>query len=166
MLARAFLAFPMAGLWLALSSDRSLGSFVVGYVFGFAVLYLALQGREINIRLSRLPDQLVALVLYTVILFWDILISSFDVARRVLDPRCPMSPGIIDTSTQDETGNTLVAALSMHAITVTPGEMVVGYDEKTRIMSVHCINSDAARLTLESDQAKRLNLIRRILGDV
>ena len=159
----ALIALPMAGLWLALSKEQTLDSFIVGYIFGFAVLTLV-RSRTFNMNSARIPSQILALVQYTAVLLWEILLSSTDVALRVLNPKCPVSPGILETSTQDADKDTLIAALSMHAITVTPGEMVIAYDEDTAIMTVHCLNAETARDTLAPEQAERLKLIKRMLG--
>ena len=104
------------------------------------------------------------LVIYGLALFKDILLSSIDVARRVLDPTCPIDPEIVPVSTQDDENNSLIAGLSIHGITVTPGEMVVGYDEDEGVMYVHCLNGEASKPTLDPEQSRRLARIKRIMG--
>lgn len=159
----AVLSVPMAIIWLALSNELTLDSFLLGYIVAFAILYLVAD-RNIEINLAKLPGQLLATVIYTIKLLWEILIASLDIARRVLDPRLPIEPDIIAVSVQDPTNNAFIAGLSMHAITVTPGEMVVGYDEDEGVMYVHVLNAAKSRQTLDKDQASRLALIKRIMG--
>lgn len=164
MLRSAVLATPLAVLWMALSSEVNIEGFILGYIIGFAVLMLV-QEEVVKVDLQKLPGQIIALIIYVGYLVWEILLSSIDVARLVLDPKCPISPDIVPVSTQDDEHSRYVAGMSMHAITVTPGEMVVGYDEAEGIMYVHCLDSEAALKTLDGDQTRRLKLIRRILGN-
>jgi multicomponent Na+:H+ antiporter subunit E len=155
-------AFPLMGLWLALSNELTLESGVIGYLLGLAVLFAV--GDDFAVTPQKLPGQLVNLVIYGLALFKDILLSSIDVARRVLDPTCPIDPEIVPVSTQDDENNSLIAGLSIHGITVTPGEMVVGYDEDEGVMYVHCLNGEASKPTLDPEQSRRLARIKRIMG--
>lgn len=156
------LAAPMAALWMAIASSVSFGSFAVGYVLAIALLTV-LQVSHVQIDYRRLPDQALALVVYCVTLARDILLSSLDVARRVLDPKLPLNPGIIKVSTQDERESDYVAAFSAHGITITPGELVVDFDGG-HTMLVHCLDTEASWANAEKAQARRLHLLRRIEG--
>lgn len=156
------LAVPMAALWMAIASNISLGAFAVGYVLGMALLTM-LQVSHVRVDYRRLPDQALALAVYSVTLARDILLSSVDVARRVLDPKLPLNPGIIKVSTQDERESDYVAAFSAHGITITPGELVVDFDGG-QTMLVHCLDTEASRANAEKAQARRLRLLRRIEG--
>jgi multicomponent Na+:H+ antiporter subunit E len=162
MIATAILAAPMAVLWMVVSSGVSLESFAVGYGLGFAVLYM-LKIENVQVERRRLPDQIKAFGIYTVTLARDIWLSSIDVARRVLDPELPLNPGMIAVPTQDETESDFTAAFSAHGITITPGELVVDF-EGSHTMYVHCLDVEASGKNAAQAQAKRLNLLRRIIG--
>jgi multicomponent Na+:H+ antiporter subunit E len=64
--------------------------------------------------------------------------------------------------TQDETHSASIAALSAHAITITPGELVVDFDG-AKVMYVHCLDTEATSKTADPAQAARLKLLRRVL---
>lgn len=162
MVATALLAVPMAGLWMIVSGGISLDSFFVGYVLGFAILMM-LNVRQIEINVRKLPDQVVAFVIYTLTLMRDIWLSSVDVARRVLDPNMPMQPGMIAVRTQDADESEFAAAFSAHGITITPGELVVDFDDK-HTMYVHCLDVEASSQSADKAQTKRLSLLKRIQG--
>lgn len=164
MLTIAVLAVPMAVLWVLVCSDPSIGSLVVGYGLGFAILYM-LNVCNIEIDRRRLPDQVSALFVYTVTLMRDIWLSSVDVAKRVLDPELPMNPGVIAVATQDETECDFTAAFSAHGITITPGELVVDFDG-SHTMYVHCLDVEASSKNADNAQTKRLKLLNRIKGKV
>lgn len=162
MLVTAFLAVPMSVLWMVVSGSLSPESLVVGYALGFAVLFM-MKVDNIQIDTRKLPDQIVAFCIYTVTLARDVLLSSVDVARRVLDPELPLNPGLIAVPTQDETESDFTAAFSAHGITITPGELVVDF-EGSHTMYVHCLDVDASAQKATEAQTKRLSLLRRIVG--
>ncbi|NDJ87069.1 MAG: hypothetical protein GYB66_14415 [Chloroflexi bacterium] len=166
MLQIALLSFPLAFLWVTLSNETSVASFAVGYVVSAAIVTLVRGNEEVNISITRLPLQLWWLAVYIADLLVEILLSGLDVAWRVLHPKLLINPGIVPVDTQDDTHNQFITALSIHWITVTPGEMVVDFQEDERCtMLVHCLDVDASRPKLDKAQAERLRLIRRILDD-
>jgi multicomponent Na+:H+ antiporter subunit E len=156
------LAVPMALLWMVISGSISLGSFVVGFALGFAVLTL-MKTENIQLEWRKLPDQIAALFVYTATLMRDIWLSSMDVLKRVLDPELPMNPGMIAVPTQDDSESDFIAAFSAHGITITPGELVVDF-EGSHTMYVHCLDVDASGQSANAAQTKRLKLLRRIEG--
>lgn len=164
MIAIAFMAVVMSGLWMAVSGSVSLGSFSVGYVLGFAILFvLKLEGIQIDYR--YLPQQVAAFCIYIITLARDIWYSSVDVTRRVLNPNLPLNPGIIAVATQDDSGSDFTAAFSAHGITITPGELVIDF-EGHHTMYVHCLDIEASGSSADGAQTKRLNLLRRIKGEI
>ena len=186
MLTRLLIALPLSLLFMTVSDQWSIQGFVLGYAIGFGVMLLIgdIPG-ETNV--VRLPSQLFWLTRYVLRLAWDILLSGFDVARRVLDPRLPINPGELLVSTQDDTQNIILSALSAHSITVTPGEMVedsvthdVGLQEldgtptggggrkrknQPLFMVVHTLDIDESNSRADREQAQRMRLLRRFVLD-
>lgn len=162
MVATALLAIPFAIMWMVLTATLSLGGFGVGFIIGFAVLY-SLKLDKIHINFRRLPGQIVAFCIYSVALARDIWNCSVDVAKRVLNPKMPMQPGIIAVLTQDPDESDFTAAFSAHGITITPGELVVDFDG-SHTMYVHCLDVEVSSQNADAAQLKRLTLLRRIIG--
>jgi len=156
----AILALPIGLLWVLVTDRLSLDSFALGYALGIVVA-LVLGGRNARLSPRRIPAQFVALVVYSVTLTRDIFLSAFDVARRVVDPKLPLATGIIEVETGED--DTVIAALSAHSITITPGEMVVDFTGNER-MYVHCLDVNVSDKTLQNAQTRRVTLFRRILG--
>ncbi|MCI0352470.1 MAG: Na+/H+ antiporter subunit E, partial [Acidobacteriales bacterium] len=74
------LSFPMALLWMIFARQISPEGFIIGYIFGFAVLMLirlntSIEAGEQPIQLTRIPRQIAALVTYSVRLSIDVLLS-------------------------------------------------------------------------------------------
>lgn len=170
MIQRLLLSIPMAIAWMMLTGLLSLESFLVGMFVSFLILSLLFPNmKPRTLKELRLLERTWAAIQYTLILFRDIYLSAMDVARRVLDPALPMNPGIIVTPTDyapkpDEADiSELVAAISAHGITITPGELVIGFDGKDK-MYVHCLDVDASSANAAGNQAKRLALLRKIFS--
>lgn len=162
MIQRLLLAVPMGIAWMVLTSNLALDAFLVGYVIGSAILMLVSPNGE-KIEFARLPGQLRALAVYTVVLGRDILLSGIDVAKKVIRKDMELRSGIIAVPTQDPTENDTIAALSAHAITITPGELVVDFDGG-RALYVHCLDAEASARGADAAQARRLGLLNRIMG--
>ncbi len=173
MLLTFVLAVPMALLWMIFARQVSFEGFTVGYILGFAVVLVirlntSFDDSENSVKLSKIPSQVFALVIYIAKLSLDVFLSGIDVAGKVLQPDMPIKPGTHTISTQDENNHDLVSALSAHSITITPGELVIDYSQDENgqtLMLVHALDREASsKEKLERDQSERLNLIRRILG--
>ena len=173
MLINIIYTVPMALLWMIFARQFSIEGFIVGSVFGFAILMVirintSFEEEDEAVQLTRIPSQLIALMIYIFRLTVDVILSGVDVARKVLDPKMPINPGTYTIKTQDETNNATISALSGHSITITPGELVIDYGEDEHgntTMLVHTLDKEASNLDkLEKDQRKRLSLIRQILG--
>ncbi len=160
----------MALAWMPLTANFSLDSFGVGYVLSFAILWVLFYGGVPAKRPGQqLPAQAVAAVLYLLTLFRDIFISAVDVAKRVIDPKMPLAPGIIAVATQvgeesADTADTLAAA-SAHGITITPGELVIDFDG-SQTMYVHCLDVGASAQVAEANQTRRLSTSKKEVADV
>ncbi|GAB5492609.1 MAG: Na+/H+ antiporter subunit E [Phototrophicaceae bacterium] len=173
MLLTFVLSVPMALLWIVFSRQLSFEGFIVGYIFGFAILTVirlntTFDDRSESLKLWRIPFQVFALIVYILQLSLDVFLSGLDVAGKVLNPKMPINPGIHTISTQDKSNSDLISALSAHSITITPGELVIDYQEDSdgqTLMLVHTLDKEASsKEKLEHEQSERLSLIRRILG--
>ncbi len=162
MLTSFLMAIPLAVTWMLVIGDVSLDSLLVGWVIGVALAVL-LRSESAVIHWRKFPGQVLALAIYTLTLFRDIWLSSVDVAKRVLNPALPMNPGILRVSTQDKTKSDVIAAFSAHGITITPGELVVDFDDSDG-MYVHCLDIGASAQSAPGAQTRRLGYLRRILG--
>ncbi len=156
-------SLPMSLLFMTLSDQWTLDGFILGFVVGLVTLLLIGDRRD-PVNIVRLPGRLLWFVRYVVGLAWAILLSGLDVARRVLDPRLPVQPGEFTISTQDKSRDVLLSALSAHAITVTPGEMVEDFEEGDgeTLMVIHTLDIDATTANAEREQTNRITTLKRI----
>lgn len=75
---------------------------------------------------------------YVPVFLWECLKANIDVALRVLNPRLPISPGIVKVKTtlKSDTALTFLA----NSITLTPGTLCVDIDAEKGILYIHWID--------------------------
>lgn len=149
----------MTAVYLALTANLQLSNIVAGLLlslFIFALIRPTVQ--RVNWRL--LPATTVALLRYVVTLAYDLIVSGIQVARIVLNPKLPIQQGniAIPTDCESETAQ----ALSAHAITLTPGEMVVEMaDDGT--MYTHVLDVSHAAESVSDAQRRREQMLEQIM---
>jgi multicomponent Na+:H+ antiporter subunit E len=149
---------PLLLVYLALTADLSVSNLILGTVIAAAVSYLIHPPqREFNLR--RLPAATLAMAQYIFILAIDVGKNGLQVARIVLTPSLPIEPGIIAIPSLCETE--AGTALSAHAITVSPGELVVEISEDGT-MYTHCLDATNSEAKAAEAQQLRLNLLQKI----
>lgn len=149
------------GFWLLLSGR--LDPVHLGLGVGCSLL-VALFSHDLLIRDSQgILRRLLILIRFIPFLgwlVWQIIIANIDVARRVVDPKLPLSPGIIKLSSRLK-GDVAQTTLAT-SITLTPGTMtvdIVGND-----FYVHClaIEDEQKILEIEREFARQ---VERLFGD-
>jgi multicomponent Na+:H+ antiporter subunit E len=147
-------------VYLAVTANAEPANIALGLLIA-GMVTLLVRPRSGPTDLRRLPGALWGLVRYTAILAVDILKNGFIVARIVLDPDLPIRPGII--AVPSGCPSELTTALSAHAITVTPGELVIGIDEQ-HVLYVHCLDVlRSAEDTIQA-QTRRRELFSKIFS--
>lgn len=155
------LAVMMAVGWVILTAQINIEGFVIGFSVSLVVVMLLV--RDVKLNPMRLPIQVFALVVYSIVLARDIFLSGIDVAQYVIGDLMGTkkpNPGIAVLNVKDD--GEIINALTAHGITITPGQLVVDYDNEGNVY-VHCLDIASAE-KLEADQDKRLVHLRRIIG--
>jgi multicomponent Na+:H+ antiporter subunit E len=149
---------PLLLIYLALTSDLSLPNILLGLLVSFSVTLLIRPVRR-AMPAGRVPGAFLALLEYIFILALDVLKNGLQVARIVLTPSLPIKPGIIAIPSLCATD--MGTALSAHAITVSPGELVVEISEDG-VMYTHCLDATGSEEKAAEAQRMRVNLLQRI----
>jgi multicomponent Na+:H+ antiporter subunit E len=147
-------------IYLALTMNLEISNIVVALLIGIGVSLFIKPG-HINVSISQLPRSIVTFFVYVVLLILDVIRSGINVARIVLDPKLPIRPGVV--AIKSGTKNELGTALSAHAITITPGEMVIEIgDDGT--MYTHCLDAVVSGAGADAAQAKRREMLEKIFN--
>lgn len=145
-------------IYLALTGNMELANIVVGALIG-AGISLLVRPKQLSFDWKRLPFTLWSILRYLGLLLIDMVKSAVQVGRLLLNPDLPIKPGVvaIETGCQSELGS----ALSAHAITLTPGELVLGMDDQG-ILYVHCLDASQSANYAEEAQQLRQELLSKI----
>lgn len=133
----------IATVWCLIVGSFSPRKVLFGLLLG--AIYAAVTGtwRRARAPVSNLPRRLAYLAIYALILVpYDIVQSNFDLARRLLRRTPDIDPGIVRMSIGHMPP--AASALVAHAITMSPGEVVVDYSEDEKTMYIHLIDVSAA----------------------
>ena len=151
---------PLLFVYLELSSNFELSNIIVGLMIVTGIVKL-IRPRRLPTDLRRLPSSVLALMRYLIKLVYDVIASGIQVARIVMDPALPIKPGIVSISSECE--SEMATALSAHAITLAPGEMVVEMDEKG-VMYTSCLDTTNSEKYIEDAQKIRKDLLQKIFS--
>ncbi len=92
-----------------------------------------------NTSKSLNPVRLLWLIAYTLYYFTIIEMKAhLDVAKRVVNPKMPLNPGIVRVPYKVETEYAIVTIAN--SITNTPGTVVIDLDEEKKVFYVHWID--------------------------
>ncbi len=97
------------------------------------------------------------IILYWPWLLWQIVLANLDVAKRILDPRLPISPTMITLkpTQHSEMGQVIYA----NSITLTPGTVTTSLSEG--VLEVHALTREAAESLREGDMDRRVAALER-----
>ena len=125
--------------WLLLSGIYT------GLLLGFGVLscllVIAICRRMKIVDLEGHPNHLIlGMMRYIPWLLWAIIKANIDVARRILHPRLPLSPRVIQVEASQKTH--LGQVIYANSITLTPGTVTIETNEGT--IDVHALTRETA----------------------
>ncbi|MDW7739955.1 MAG: Na+/H+ antiporter subunit E [Bacillota bacterium] len=127
--------------WLLISASVSWQHILVGVIFSGA---LAVFWSNLHIpgeyKTSFTIKQFYLLIVYFIKLGIDIVLANINVAMIVLNPRLPISPGIVIMRCDLE--RSLVRVLYVNSITLTPGTITVELEDN--LLIVHALTEEVA----------------------
>lgn len=131
-----FLFVLLCLIWLALTSPVRIEELITGIIISF-ILSLVLFKDYKTLGLPNFTiKRLLFFIIYSFILFWEIIKANFDVAYRIIHPKMPIKPGIviIKTRLKSNIGKLALA----NSITLTPGTFTL--DIVNDRLLIHWIN--------------------------
>lgn len=150
---------PLFIVYLALTGNIHPANLAAGALVALGISLLRPNMNLPLMSLKRILQFLWVGMRYLFVVAGDVIRGGISTARIVLDPNLPLNPGIIaiPSGTQSELGT----ALSAHAITLSPGEMVVAIDDEG-VMYTHCLNVENSEKMIAEAQELRKNLLSRM----
>ncbi len=143
-------------VYLMLTANITLPNLVLGLLVAGGITLLMPKDAPMLFRIDRLPRFLWTGMQYAFVVIKDVVLGGISTARLVLDPKLPLKSGIIaiPTGSKSELGT----AFSAHAITLSPGELVIEMDSDGMIYT-HCLDVESTAAAADEAQAKRHKLL-------
>lgn len=119
----AFLFGALLLLWLLLTGSLRLDEILTGILVAIIVSLVSAPYIHIFEGIRFTPTALISAFRYLGFFFVELVLANFDMARRVVSPSLPISPGLVEVETQlkSDLGQMLLA----NSITLTPGTLSV-----------------------------------------
>ena len=138
MLVEILLTLVLALVWVGLTGELTLATFVVGLLLGVIIINLfgkrTLRVLNLNIR------HIFPLIQLFFIFLFELLMANLTVLAKVFAPKLNIKPGIIKVPVEVE-GPFWITALA-NMITLTPGTLTVEVSPDNKYFYVHCLNID------------------------
>ncbi|MEH0021645.1 MAG: Na+/H+ antiporter subunit E [Desulfobacter sp.] len=157
---RIILAIKIWLAYLAMSTNISLYNIGFGALITLGVMVL-IPSRMQAVQASDVPKGAKALVLYLALLFKNTVVGGLQVARLVLDPAMPLKSGVV--AVEPDCDHELGQALSAHAISLSPGELLIETDA-SGTMYIHSLNVSQTEQVTKKEQKYRQFLLKLIFG--
>jgi multicomponent Na+:H+ antiporter subunit E len=142
-----------------LTSDMEWMNIAVGVLIS-AGITLLLRPRLRLFSWRRIPKAILASIQYLGILAYDIIKGGIVVARSVWNPKLNLQPAIV--AIPSECDSELAMALSAHATSVAPGELVVEIDPDG-VMYTHVLDvTQSSEYKVQAQQLRR-ELLSKII---
>ncbi|MFB6304756.1 MAG: Na+/H+ antiporter subunit E [Haloferacaceae archaeon] len=119
---------------------------LIGLAVGIPVAYAARRFYVPMTGLDRRVRVLPFAALYVAAFVYELVTANVDVARRVLAPRMPIYPDVVEVPLRVRSD--LAITTIANSITLTPGTLTMDYDSDANALYVHCIDGrdpDAVR---------------------
>jgi len=132
-------------IWMGLTMSLSTQELTTGFVVSFIIALLYVKNYESSDKFSFHP---ITYIIYLVVFLKNLVLSNWDVAKRVIDPKLPINPGIVEIKTNlKEDYKKLILA---NSITLTPGTITM--DVKDDSMFIHWIDVTTTDITKASEE--------------
>lgn len=153
-----YLGLFLFGLWLLLSGHYVPLLLTLGIACSVFVVAIGLR-MDIVDRENHPIHLHPTIVFFWLWLAWEIIKANVDVARRILDPKLPISPNLISVKATQKSD--LGRVSYANSITLTPGTVCVGVEGDT--IQVHALTREAAQALAAGEMDRRVTRIEKVL---
>ncbi len=120
-------------IWIALTLNFGVQELTTGFIVSFILAFIYIKNYKADYPFRFRPF---AYMKYLVVFIKNLILSNIDVAKRVIDPKLPINPGIVAIKTDIKRDyKKLVLA---NSITLTPGTITL--DVQDDILFIHWID--------------------------
>jgi multicomponent Na+:H+ antiporter subunit E len=149
----------LLGLYLALTANLELINIIWGALLSLGILAL-MRPPVRQLSPFDILSRFGLFIRYLILLAVDLVKSGIVVARIVIQPSMPIHPGII--AVKSPCKSELATALNAHALTITPGELVVEIGSDGTLYA-HCLDATHGEEIILEAQKLRRELLMKII---
>ncbi len=125
-------------IWLAFTSTFATAEVITGTIISFIIAFYNYKYfTEIGLK-SFGPRKLLLLAWYILVFIWALIKSNLNVARIVLTPSLPITPGIVEFESKLKTD--FAKLVLANSITLTPGTFTIDFVENR--FFIHWLEAD------------------------
>lgn len=143
----------LAVTWAAATADLTPGNIGLGFVLGFAVLWVAHRALPATPYFTRVR-QLAGLVAF---FLWDLVLGNLRVAREVMTPGWQARPAIVAVPL--ETCHELELLLLANIVSLTPGTLTLDVADDCGVLYVYAMyagDPEAVRRSIKTSFERRI----------
>jgi multicomponent Na+:H+ antiporter subunit E len=132
----------LAVLWLfvrgvELTPAALLGEFLIGLGVGLPIAFAVRRMYLPEVDLARNARAIPVATLFAIVFLKEVVVANVDVAYRVIHPRLPIEPDVIELPLRVESDAAITTIAN--SITLTPGTLTMDRDAETNTLYVHGI---------------------------
>jgi len=120
-------------IWMGLTMSLGTQELTTGFIVSFIIALLYVKNYGTSDKFSFNP---IAYIIYLVVFLKNLVLSNWDVARRVIDPKLPINPDIVEIKTNLK--KDYKKLMLANSITLTPGTITL--DIKDDTLYIHWID--------------------------
>lgn len=110
-------------LWYAFTTSLDPAELIVGAVIAAVISFITVRYFECCDPILLAPQHLLYFIQYFFVFLGALIKANFDVARRVINPKLPINPGIVKF--ESKLHNRFAKMVLANSITLTPGTLTV-----------------------------------------
>lgn len=144
-------------IWLMLSGQYTPLLLALGVLSALLVVFIAVRANLVDREIHPV------LLKPSIIYYWmwlgrEIIVSNIDVARRILDPRMPISPTVFTLRASQHTD--LGKVTYANSITLVPGTVTMNVEDD--VFTVHALTREAADELRRGEMNRRVKNVERV----
>ncbi|WNY23855.1 Na(+)/H(+) antiporter subunit E [Methanimicrococcus hongohii] len=122
----------MGFVWVFLSGNTSIGSYMLGVFFSILILYPFKDMFTFTDSTSDMLRKIPAKIKYTYVLFREIVKANFFMVYKILQPKLDIRPGII--AYPFTTSRSISTTMLANTISLTPGTLIMDVHVKNKTL--------------------------------
>ena len=110
-------------IWYAFTTSLQPAEIITGIILSLVVAYITVVNFDCCDPILITPSHIIYFIQYFFVFLVALIKANFDVARRVVNPKLPINPGIVSFETKLQ--NHFAKMVLANSITLTPGTLTI-----------------------------------------